>query len=183
MSNSLYSHLRDIGLISVLTHQGMFAATPAQSTCYSTPGTAIDAIATNPSSSPALESSGYRVISVQFDSVLGKRWVTIVNCGHPEWPALALPTNGAEPLLQPEEARRSLTELVRAAPVVRAGELVRLWRQESLLRIEVEGISEESGALGKTIRVRLLHRDIEDQSRPQQFTGVVQGPSNVEMQP
>jgi hypothetical protein len=183
MSNSLYSHLRDIGLISVLTHQWIFAAIPAHSTCYSTPRTAIDAVATNPSSPPDLESGGYRVINVQFDSVLGERWATIVNCGHPEWPALALPADGAGPPIQPQEARRSLTELVRAAPVVRAGELVRVWRQESFLRIEADGVSEESGALGKTIRVRLLHRNIEDQSTPQQFTGVVRGPSNVELLP
>src|SRR5277367_2059149 len=128
MSNSLHSHLRDIGLISLLAHQTMFVAIPAQAICYSTPRTAIDAMATNPSSSPALEGNGYRVISVQLDSALGERWATIVNCGHPEWPALALPTNGA---IQPQEAAHSLIEVVRAAPVIRAGELVRLWRQES----------------------------------------------------
>jgi hypothetical protein len=180
MSNGLRSHLRDIGLISLLAHQAMFVAIRAQAICYSTPRTAIDAIATNPSSSPALEDNGYRVISVQLDTALGKRWATIVNCGHPGWPPLALPTNGA---IQPKESARSLTEVVRAAPVVRAGEPVRLWRQESLLRIEVDGISEESGALGKTIRVRLLSRSIDDQSTPQQFTGVVRGPSNVEILP
>jgi hypothetical protein len=180
MSNSVYSHLRDIGLISLLTHQGIFAVMRSQATCYSTPRTAIDAVATKPPSSPVLESSGYRVTSVQLDSVLGKRWAMIANCGHPEWPALALPTNGA---IQPQEAGRSFTEVVRAAPVVRAGELVRLWRQESLLRIEVDGISEESGALGTTIRVRLLRKNMDDQSTPQQFTGVVRGPSNVEILP
>jgi Chaperone for flagella basal body P-ring formation len=183
MSNSLYSHIRDIGVISLLTHQGICAAIPAHATCYSTPRTAIDAVATKPLSSPALESSGYRITGVRLDSVLGERWATIVSCEHPEWPPLALPTNGAGPLIQPQEAGRSLTELVRAAPVVRAGELVRLWRQESLLRIEVDGISEESGTLGTTIRVRLLRRNMNDQSTPQQFTGVVRGPSNVEILP
>jgi hypothetical protein len=180
MSNSFHSHLRDIGLISLLAHQTMFVAIPAQATCYSTPRNAIDAAATNHPSSPALENNGYKVISVQLDSVLGERWAMIANCGHPEWPALALPTNGAP---QPQEAGRSLTEMVRAAPVVRAGELVRLWRQESLLRIEVDGISEEGGTLGTTIRVRLLRKNIDDQSTPQQFTGVVRGPSNVEILP
>jgi Chaperone for flagella basal body P-ring formation len=180
MSNSLYSRLRDIGLISLLTHHGIFAVIRAQASCHSTPRTAIDAVATKPPSSPALESSGYRVTSVQLDSVLGGKWAVIANCGHPEWPALALPTNGA---IQPQELGRSLTEVVRAAPVVRAGELVRLWRQESLLRIEVDGISEESGALGTTVRVRLLRKNLDDQSKPQQFTGVVRGPSDVEMLP
>jgi hypothetical protein len=180
MSNRLSSPLRDIGFISLLA-QTMFVAIPAQATCYSTRRNAMDAVATNPSSSPALESNGYRVISVQLDLVLGERWATIVNCGHPEWPAFALPADGMDMLIQPQEAGRSLAESVRAAPVIRAGELVRLWRQESLLRIEVDGISEESGSLGKTIRVRLLPRNIDDQSTPQQFTGVVRGPSNVEI--
>jgi hypothetical protein len=61
--------------------------------------------------------------------------------------------------------------------------MVQLWRRESLLRIEVVGISEESGGLGKTIRVRLLPRNTDDQAVPEQVSGVVRGPSNVEMQP
>jgi hypothetical protein len=44
-------------------------------------------------------------------------------------------------------------------------------------------VSEESGGLGKTIRVRLLHRGTDDQSIRQKFSGVVRGPANVEMQP
>ena len=57
-------------------------------------------------------------------------------------------------------------EGAKTAPVVRAGDIVRLWRQESSLRIEVAGVSEESGGLGKTIRVRLLRRNTDDQSMP-----------------
>ena len=72
---------------------------------------------------------------------------------------------------------------ISTAPVVRAGDIVRLWRQESFLRIEVAGMSEESGGLGKTIRVRLLRRNTDDQSIPEQFSGVIRGPSDVEMQP
>jgi hypothetical protein len=68
-------------------------------------------------------------------------------------------------------------------PVVRAGDIVRLWKQEDLLRIEVAGIAEESGGLGKTIRVRLLHRSADDQGNQERFSGIVRGPSDVEMQP
>jgi hypothetical protein len=66
---------------------------------------------------------------------------------------------------------------------VHAGDLVQLWRQENFLRIEIPGVSEETGDLGKTIRVRLLHRNTDDQSAPEHFSGVVRGPFSVEIQP
>jgi flagella basal body P-ring formation protein FlgA len=72
---------------------------------------------------------------------------------------------------------------VRSIPVVHAGDIVRLWKQEDILRIEVAGVSEESGGLGKTIRVRLLRQNTDSQVIPEQFFGIVRGPSDVEMQP
>jgi hypothetical protein len=183
MSNSLCSQLRYFGLISLLTLQGIFVASSARATCYSTPRTAIDAVITGSLSDPDLKSGDYQVVRIQPDSVLGQRWAMIANCDHPEWPAFALPVNRASSPKAPQGEKRSLTESVRTAPVVRAGETVRLWRQESLLRIEVAGVSEESGDLGKTIRVRLLRRNTDDQSIPEQFSGVVRGPSNVEILP
>jgi hypothetical protein len=60
---------------------------------------------------------------------------------------------------------------------------VRLWKQEDLLRIEVAGVSEESAGLGQTVRVRLLRGNTDDQSISEHFSGVVRGPSNVEMLP
>jgi hypothetical protein len=44
-------------------------------------------------------------------------------------------------------------------------------------------VSEESGGLGKTIRVRLLRRNADDQVIQERFSGIVRGPSDVEMQP
>ena len=78
---------------------------------------------------------------------------------------------------------RSVTGGFRTAPVVRAGDVVRLWRHEGVLRIEVAAVSEESGGLGKTIRVRLLRRNTDDQSIAKLFSGVIRGPLDVEMQP
>ena len=101
----------------------------------------------------------------------------IVNCDHPEWPAFALPleiTNSlkAQPRISPQE--------IPGTPVVHAGDVVQLWRQDTRLHIEVTGISEESGFLGKKIRVRLVQRD---SGVSQQLLGVVRGPSNVEIEP
>jgi hypothetical protein len=36
--------------------------------------------------------------------------------------------------------------------------------------------------LGKTIRVRLIHKSTDDQTAPKQVSGVVRGPSDVEIQ-
>jgi hypothetical protein len=67
--------------------------------------------------------------------------------------------------------------------VVHAGDVVRLWRREDLLRIEVTGVAEESGGVGKKIRVRLLRRNTDGPSKEEQFTGIIRGPSDVEMLP
>jgi hypothetical protein len=152
-------------------------------TCYGTPRTAIDALEADSSFSPVLETDGYRVMGIEFDQVLGQRWAMIARCNHPEWPVVALPANGANSLASPLEMERSVTGGIRTTPVVRAGDVVRLWRHEGVLRIEVAAVSEESGGLGKTIRVRLLRRNTDDQSIRKLFSGVIRGPLDVEMQP
>jgi hypothetical protein len=183
MSNSRYSQPRYVAVVSLLALQGIAVASSAQAICYSTPRTAIDAVSKSSSFSPASNISGYRVTKIQSDPVLGQRWAMIANCGHPEWPEFALPANGASSRGGVQETKHSLNESVKIALVIHAGDIVRLWKQESHLRIEVTGVSEESGGLGKAIRVRLLRRNTDDQSIPQQFSGVVRGPSNVEIQP
>jgi hypothetical protein len=180
---NLGSQLRHVGVISLVALQGVFVASWAQVACYDTPRIAIAALEQNSSVSLASVSSGYRVTRLQSDPVLGQRWATLVSCGHPERPALALRASGASSLRASQEVEPSLSEGVKTAPLIRAGDIVRLWRQENLLRIEVVGVSEESGSLGKTIRVRLLRRNTDDQSMPEQLFGVVRGPSNVEIQP
>jgi Chaperone for flagella basal body P-ring formation len=183
MNNSLYSRFGYGGLISLLTLCGILTTLSAQAACYKTPRSAIDSLQANSSVSVVSESSGYRVTGMQSDPVLGQRWVMISNCSHPEWPAVALQAIGTTSLKMPIEGNRSLIENVRQTPVIRAGDIVRLWRQEELLRIEVAGVSEESANLGQTVRVRLLRGNTDDQSIPEQFSGVVRGPSNVEILP
>ena len=183
MRNVRCSWPRCVGVVSLLTLQGISMASSSRAVCYSTPSKAIDALVANSSHSPALKDDGYRVTRIESDQVLGLRWAMIARCGHPEWPLVALPANGASSLVLHQETERSVTDGLSTAPVVRAGDIVRLWRRESILRIEVAGVSEESGCLGKTIRVRLLHRNTDDQFIPEQFLGVIRGPLDVEMQP
>jgi hypothetical protein len=107
----------------------------------------------------------------------------IASCDHPERPAFALATNATTLMPRHQDSENSPTTSIRTVPVVRAGEVVRLWRQEKLMHIEVAAISEEDGGVGKTIRVRLLRRGTDDQLIPEQFSGIIRGPSDVEMQP
>jgi len=182
MSTSLYSRFGFGGLISLIALIGTVTNLSARAACYTTPRNAIDSLRANSSVSAASESSGYRVTGIQSDPVLGQKWVMIGNCSHPEWPAVGLQAaTGPSPLREPLEGKRSLIDGVRQTPLIRAGDIVRLWRQEEFLRIEVAGVSEESAGLGQTVRVRLLRGNNDDQSIPEQFSGIVRGPSNVEI--
>jgi hypothetical protein len=150
----------------------------AQAICYSTPRRAIDSALVGGAPSTAAISGGYRVLSLQLDPVLRQRWATVANCAHPEWPAVAMPVGGDVSLKGMQQWQ---PEAFRSSVVVHMGDVVRLWRQDSLSRIEVAGVSEGSGAVGATIRVRLLHTSSEDQPRP--IAGVIRGPADVEMKP
>lgn len=183
MNNRLYLRFGYSGFLFLLALCGILTNLTAQAACYKTPRRAIDSLQTNPSVSGASESGGYRVTGIQSDPVLGQRWVMISSCSHPEWPAVALPLTGTTSLKIPLGGRGPLIEGLRQTPVIHAGDIVRLWRQEDLLRIEVAGVSEESAGLGQTVRVRLLRGNNDDQSIPEQFSGIVRGPSNVEILP
>jgi hypothetical protein len=180
MRNTVNSQLKYFGIVSLLALQGACGARSALAACYSTPDMAVDAI-TSSQLSRASDSRGYRVVKIQSDPILGKSWAMIASCGHPEWPARALPTTVTSQGRAPGAVELLLAKSAKAVPVVRAGDVVRVWRQESLLRIEVAGVSEENGDLGQTIRVRLLRRNNDDQSVQEQFSGIVRGPSNVEI--
>lgn len=168
--------------IAVLSMRGVAATGPVGTACYSTPSAAVDSFKAGSSPSPVSEGGGYRVTGVQSDRVLGNRWAIVVSCGHTEWPVLAIQTHGSD-LVAPSQTNKRGVISIRSLPVVHAGDVVRLWKQEDRLRIEVAGVSEESGGLGKTIRVRLLRRNADDQGIPERLSGIVRGPSDVEIQP
>ncbi len=181
MSNLLRSQIRGVGVISLLACHGIAMGSSARAACYETPSTAIDGVETQSPFSPVIESNGFRVVKIQSDLILRQRWAMIASCGHPEWPAFAIAIGGYGSPQTSRQTEQSLHTSGREAPLVLAGEIIRLWRQEDLLRIEVAGVSEDSGGLGETIRVRLLQRNADDQSAPAAFLGVVRGRSNVEI--
>jgi hypothetical protein len=156
----------------------------AQANCYRTPAQAALSVKEDPLTMLVSDGGGYRLANVRSDSVLGWRWAMIVSCEHPGWPAFAFRIDGLGSVSSSLETSRVYENVMRAAaPVVRSGEVVRLWKQEKLLRIEVAGVSEESGGLGKSIHVRLLHPNEDAQFAQKQFSGIVRGASDVEIEP
>lgn len=167
---------------------GVVSPAVARAHCAKTPDAAIQSSrmgSVSSSSSSVSEDKGYRVTGVRWDPVLNQKWAMIARCDHPEWPELSLRAEEKGAASRPSTARTREEDspAVAAASVVRAGDVVHLWRQEALLRIEVTGVAEESGSVGKSIRVRLLRRTTDDQSIEEQFSGIVRGRADVEMQP
>jgi hypothetical protein len=184
MNHGLYSRIgHRIYWTLLLAVYGLTATGCFAQACYSTPDAAINAIRPDSSLSPTSDGRGYRVTNLQSDPVLGHRWATIISCDHPDWPVHSLQIHWPERLLVSSGKEKTYADSPRAVPVVHVGDIVRLWKQENLLRIDAAGISEENGSPGKTIRIRLLDRDIDSQSSQKQLFGIIRGPSDVEMQP
>ena len=168
--------------IAALNVGAVAATAAAQTACYSTPSAALDSFKANSSLLPVRQGAGYRVTGIQSDTVLRRTWAMVANCGHTEWPVLAIELSGPD-LPASSHGRETSVGTLRSVPLVHAGDVVQLWKQEDSLRIEVAGVSEESGSLGKRVRVRLLRRNADDQRAQEQFSGIVRGPSDVEIQP
>ncbi|MDW5266495.1 MULTISPECIES: flagella basal body P-ring formation protein FlgA [Acidobacteriaceae] len=166
-------------MLSLIALVGLQSATAFAAACAETPAAAMRLAGAKAAPSSMPDDKGYRVASVRWDPVMQQSWATIVSCGHPEWPGVSLRTD------ETSDAQRGLSAQARVerSPLVRAGDIVELWRQEDLLRIEVSGVAEQSGSMGETIRVRLLRRQGSNQSVEEQFRGIVHGHADVEMQP
>jgi flagella basal body P-ring formation protein FlgA len=72
-----------------------------------------------------------------------------------------------------------------AVAVVKAGEVVRLWKSDRNARIELIATAEENGAVGSRVRVRLTTRRETNglTDAPQYLAGIVRGPADVEIEP
>ncbi len=167
-------------LLSILSTSVFLSARAAG---YNTPAAAASSMKPGSSLSPTADGSGYQVTSTESDPLSGQRWAMITSCDHPERPAFSLLADGSDsaghPLLREPQA---VTSKAQVTPVVHAGETVRLWRQEAVLRIELAAVAEENGSLGKLIRVRLLRRNTDDQSTQTECADIVRGRLDVEMQ-
>ena len=166
------------GLSLCLSASHLSLVAVAQAECYPTPQAAI-AGSQSTSSGVQNDAGGYHVVRTDTDSLLRRSWVTVASCDHPEWPAWILAAS-ARPLIRPA---RLPSDSASSLVVIHAGDPVRLWRQEAFLRIQVAGISEQTGIVGQTIRVRLAAARDAGSSQPEERSGIVQGRSDVEMRP
>ncbi|WP_158944122.1 flagella basal body P-ring formation protein FlgA [Granulicella sp. S190] len=178
--STIFSKLKTIASVFVVLN-GVGLAHTAFAGCYKTPLEAVAAGTKTSSGSSIPEDGGYRVARVQTDLVLGRSWAMIVACDHPGWPAIAVPQGEVKLTERLEEQKSARSSAVNV--LVRAGDVVRLWRQESRLRIEVAGVSEQNGGLGSLVRVRLLRTERDDQGAMGELSGIVRGPSDVEIRP
>jgi hypothetical protein len=177
-------HRSFVGYFVRLLIVGLLGHASARATCYRTPSDAVDSMKSGSSLLPTSGGGGYQVTSIQLDTIQNQRWAMISSCEHPERPSLSLKigTTDSNDPDRPSDAR-TVPSTDRSSPLIHAGDTVRLWRQEAVLRIELSGIAEENGTIGKSIRVRSLRRSTDDSSTQSEFTGIVRGRSDVEMQP
>lgn len=164
---------------------GVLAVTMAHASCARTPADAARAVENGEAVSAGLD-DGFRVESIRWDPVLRRQWALIVSCVHPEWPAVELPVsgistaaNGPQPMT---EVRAAALLPMTVVPMVRAGDAVELWIRQGDLRIEAAAIAEQSGGVGQSVRVRLMQRKTLGQQIEREFSGVIRGPREVEMQ-
>jgi hypothetical protein len=168
---------------------------------------ALLAAAAAPSAACAAEdgggcSGGYRRSGELRDFTPGRSWVVLVNCAHPEMPAVAVgpianpiadPGGGPKPgapiaagaARNPPEgnpprepagvaAAPGSAGFAPAARAVREGDRVRLWRRNSVARIDLAGVALGGGAAGAAVRVRVAPGGAV-------LRGTVRGPGSVEL--
>jgi hypothetical protein len=124
--------------------------------------------------------SNYRVIASRWDAVLGRGWELRQDCAHPEWPARLIAETAPGPL---GIARRSAAAVAAVQPLlVHAGDPVRLWQQDAMVRIEMSGIAEQSARMGERVVVRITRQTDDASLTVDRIDGIVRGVGDVEMQ-
>lgn len=174
---STNNRLRSIILLTVAGLWVSLASNPAHAACAVTRAEAAAGL------HATVDQGGFHVTSTRWDPILHQRWAQVASCDHPEWPTVEFPASVSLQIAPSRQSEQgSADSLLPLLPVVHAGDIVQLWSQEDVLRIEVAAIAEQSGALGKPVRVRLMQRGTLGQQTEEQFIGVVRGPHDVEMQ-
>jgi hypothetical protein len=126
---------------------------------------------------------GMRLREIRWDAVLHQSWAVLEDVDHPERPLWAELADlaGSEPVAASSFAGRSPESVPKpSVAVIHYGDRVRLWRNESSVRIEMSAIAEGSAAVGDEVTLRLPGSGISGDTG-WRVTGVVRGPGDVEM--
>jgi hypothetical protein len=126
--------------------------------------------------------SAYRVIAARWDAVLRRSWELREDCAHPEWPARLVAGNAAGPFVRGEAVRHADAAPVVQPLLVHAGDAVRLWMQDRLVRIEMSGVAEGSARMGERVVVRTTRQSDDVGLTVERVAGIVRGAGDVEME-
>ena len=127
---------------------------------------------------------GYQVVARTWDAVLKTTYELRQSCSHPGWPAYfaAVRSGSTSPVVLngiviPKDAAPSTRPLL-----VHAGDPVRLWMQDEMVRIEMTGEAEQSARNGEHVIVRVVHQSDDGAIAVERISGIVRGPGDVEME-
>lgn len=122
---------------------------------------------------------GYRILSHRWDAVLQRDWDLRQDCTHPDWPARLISASSVKPRgpLSATDLRPAVTPLL-----VHAGDSVRLWMQDSSVRIEMTGVAEQSARSGEHVTIRVTQQTEDAGISVQRIPGIVRGQYDVEME-
>jgi hypothetical protein len=128
--------------------------------------------------------SGYRVIASRWDAVLGKSWEVRQDCAHPEWPAHLVAVAAPFPFPIDGAAQSVVTPAAAVVrpPLIHAGDFVKLWEQNAMVRIEMHGVAEQSARAGERVVVRITRETDDAGLTLDRIGGVVRGVGDVEME-
>lgn len=127
---------------------------------------------------------GHRVIASRWDAVLRRGWELRQDCAHPERPARLVAAATPGSFLSSSAGQPAATT---AAPailplLVHAGDSVRLWEQDAMVRIEMSGVVEQSARAGERVVVRISRQTDETGLTVDRIGGIVRGAGDVEME-
>jgi flagella basal body P-ring formation protein FlgA len=78
---------------------------------------------------------------------------------------------------------RPATAVAAAQPLlVRAGDSVRLWEQDAMVRIEMRGVAEQSARAGERVVVQVTRQTDDAGLTVELIGGIVRGAGDVEME-
>jgi hypothetical protein len=127
---------------------------------------------------------GYRVVARRWDALLERNLEVRQDCAHPEWPTrlVALGSAGARPMAHGGSVRTNEVAQVAAPLLVHAGDHVRLWSQDEMVRIEMSGVVEQSARSGDRVIVQIMRQSDDTGMSVERIAGTVRGAGDVEME-
>jgi hypothetical protein len=147
------------------------------------PGTAVAQESAAAAVQAGCGAQGYRVVARWWDVVLGRDWELRQECAHPEWPARSVAAgSGSVGLMARNGAVRTKEVAQTVQPLlVHAGDRVRLWSQDEMVRIEMSGVVEQSAHGGDRVVVQIARQNEDAGMTVERIDGVVRGAGDVEM--